>query len=212
MNYDKVQAILESDRSFSSRLSVKDTEVIGRKGHKVMVPALVYQVGEALKSCGLDLSAPKNVILATAASIPIGNSDGYVMQIQAPIASVTAPQPDASAPPLAKKLPKPAPPRQVIVKGAKPTAKPQPKPQDDPITQFTDSGAIHRFQCAIAAAQLLAAVSQLFEKDEWPGGDDRRKKLDDLIDEVEKVSTQHVNLSVKQIIRAQTAQKTSRES
>ena len=204
MSYNKIQLVLESDRSFASRLTVKDTEVAVRGGQKAMVPALVYQVGEALRASGYDLqSAPKNTILATAASIPVGTNG--IMPIVPPAMS------SAPAEPLPKRMPKPSPPKRVVVQGAKPSAKPLPKSLPDPVVQFTESGAIHRYQCAIASAQLLAALSQLFEKDEWPGHEERLKKLNDLIDDVEKASTQHVNLSVKQIIRAQAAQKTSRE-
>jgi hypothetical protein len=211
MSYAKIQAVLESDRSFASRLIVKDTEVVIRGGQKGMVPSLVFKVGEALKSAGIELqSAHKNMILATAATIPAGD---HVATPTIP-ATVSAPQPALvlAEPTPAKKVVKPSPPKQVVVKGAKPSDKPLPKPSPDPVIQFTDTGAIHRYQCAVASAQLLAALSQLFEKDEWPGHEERQKKLNDLIDDVEKASTQHVNLSVKQIIRAQAAQKTSREN
>lgn len=207
MSYQKVQTVLESDRSFVPRLIMRDTEVTLRGGQKIMVPRLVFQVGEALRANGFDLqSAPKNVVLATAASI---GSDGFQPPTTAPASVAIV----AEAEPVERKAIKPSPPKPVIVKGAKPSAKPMPRPAQtaDPVAQFIDNGAIHRYQCAIASAQLLAALSQLFEKDEWPGAEERRKKLNDLIDDVEKSSSQHVNLSVKQIIRAQTAEKANRE-
>lgn len=193
MSYQKIQKILEAEQSFVPQLSVKDVEVPGRAGQKLMIPSLVYRVGEALKNAGHELQgASKNLILAVAASIPAGS------------APVVVPPPSSVPETVRKPTAKPAPPKPVIVKGAKPSAKPTPKPVEQ-LTSAADSAVIHRYQCAIATAQLLAAVSQLFEKDDWPGCEERRKKLNDLIDDIEKASTQHVNLSVKQIIRARTA-------
>lgn len=196
MSYQKVQKALESEPSFAAQLAAKDTEVTGKGGQKSMIPALVFRVGEALKNAGFEMStASKNTILAMASSLPAG----------APAASpalVAAPASELTKRPAAK----PPPPKPVTVKGAKPSAKPAPKAPMEATPTIIDSSVIHRYQCAIASAQLLAALSQLMEKDDWPGSEERRKKLNDLIDDIEKVSTQHVNLSVKQIIRAQTAQ------
>ena len=200
MNYDRIHKILKSDGSFADRLAVNDTQVLGKGGHTVMIPLLVYQVGEAVRAANLEPQlVHKNAILATASTIPVGSNTVPQPLPSAKPEAVAAPVDDQSP----KRTVRPAPPKQVIVKGAKASSPPPAKPQPDPVVPFTDSGAIHRYQCAVASAQLLAALSQLFEKDDWPGNEDRRRKLNDLIDDVERVSTQHVILSVKQIIRAQ---------
>ena len=186
---------------FASQVANKDTEVQMRSGEKALLPALVVNVYNALKAAGRSMqSVPKNTILATAARL--SNGEPVPTAAPAPAAAPMAQKvarkkvaelPEAVKPP--KSTTKP-----VVVTTAR-AGVPRPVVVEKPI----DSEVIHRYQCAVAGAQLLAALHQLFEKDDFPGHELRKKKLDDLISEVEQSSSQHVNLSVKSIIRVKTS-------
>lgn len=214
MSYPRVQQILEADATFADRVSAKTVEVPGRNGAKVMVSNLAASVHNVLKQAGCNMqSVPRVTILATAARM--GTEP---VPFVAP-AAVTQAMPATPKPVRKKVAEKPAAkPAAPPPKPTPPPPKPQPKPQQSttkPVVVTTarpgtkvqaeppvDAGIIHRYQCAVASAQLLAALHQLFEKDDFPGHESRRKKLDDLINEVEQASSQHVIISVKAIIRA----------
>lgn len=189
---------------FASQVASKDTEVLMRSGDKVMMPCLVVNVYSALKAAGCNMqSVPRTTILATAARL--SNGEPVPTAAPAPAAAPVAPKiarKKAAAPVETPESPKPqkSTTKPVVVTTARAGA-PRPLVVEKPI----DSEVIHRYQCAVAGAQLLAALHQLFEKDDFPGHETRKKKLDDLISEVEQSSSQHVNLSVKAIIRAQTS-------
>jgi len=188
---------------FASQVAVKDKEVQMRNGEKVMLPTIVVNVYNSLKAAGCNLqSAPRPMILAAAARL----SNGEPVPAMAP-----APAPAPAAPKAVKKKEAAAPdtttprPQQSTTKPVVVTTARAGAPRPIAIEKPLDTDVVQRYQCAVAGAQLLAALHQLFEKDNFPGHELRRKKLDDLIDEVEKSSALHVNLSVKAIICAQTS-------
>ncbi|MGV0949157.1 MAG: hypothetical protein ACOYB3_00695 [Azonexus sp.] len=188
---------------FASQVAVKDKEVQMRNGEKVMLPTIVVNVYNSLKAAGCNLqSAPRPMILGAAARL----SNGEPVPAMAP-----APAPAPAAPKAVKKKEAAAPettptrPQQSTTKPVVVTTARAGAPRPIVIEKPLDTDVVQRYQCAVAGAQLLAALHQLFEKDNFPGHEVRRKKLDDLIDEVEKSSALHVNLSVKAIICAQTS-------
>jgi hypothetical protein len=192
MNYAKIQEILESEASFKGQVSTRDTKGATRGGGEAMYSALAVRVGNMLTEIGSDdKSNQKAVVLALAMRA----------------VSSSAPPPPASPPP-----PKP---RTVVAteEPVKVTSVPSPALQANPVRQqqkkqgvaldqFVDRNEIARYQSSIAISQLLAAVWQLAESDTWTGHERRKSILGDLMDEYEVVAKQHINLSVKQLIRA----------
>jgi len=59
---------------------------------------------------------------------------------------------------------------------------------------------ILHFQSAVASTQLLASLLLLAEHDEWPGHEERKALLNQLLESYEQMSKDHVNLSVRAII------------
>jgi hypothetical protein len=202
MSYLKIQQVLLADSMFAEQASVKDTEITMRNGEKAAFPALVVRVYDALRLAGGSAQgSSKNTILATAASLNAG----------LPVPAV-APAPPSTANPVKQAVKRATKAAAASPKVPQSTTKPivvhttrtgAPRSPATATERPVDTYVIHRFQCAVASAQLLAAVYQLFEKDDFPGHEERKRKLDALIDDVEKMSTEFVNLSVKQIIRAQ---------
>ena len=192
MSYKRIQQILAADPVFAPQLAVADTEVIVR-GEKTQVPALVANTFKAIQSSGVDMqSVARTTVLATASMVATAPTE-----VPTPVAPPPPPPPVVVAAPKTKPEPKP------LQSTSKPvvvtTARAGSQRQDEkPI----DTAIIHRYQCAIAGAQLLAALHQLFEMDDFPGHEKRKQKLDDLISEVEEASSTHVNLSVKALICA----------
>lgn len=184
---------------FADQVIAKDTEVQLRNGEKANHPALVVNVHNALKTAGANMqSASKTTILAIAASITSGRPMPVATPVPAPAPRLRRkPEPEKPAEPL-KPLQSTSKP--VVVSIARAGA-----PRPIVPERQVDADVIHRYQCAVASAQLLAALHQLFEKDDFPGHEQRKKKLDDLINDVEQASSTHVNLSVKAIIRAKTS-------
>lgn len=198
MSYQRIQQVLEADATFAATVANKDTQVHLRSGEVTKFSAIVVNVYNTLKAAGCNMqSVPKITVLATAASL----SNGGQVPTPAPVPPSAAPvkivrKKEADKPPtIPKSTTKP-----VVVTTARPGA-----PRPITVEKTVDTETIHTYQCAVAGAQLLAALHQLFEKDNYPGHEVRKKKLDDLIDEVEKASSNHVNLSVKAILRAQAA-------
>ena len=203
MSYPRIQQVLGADSVFADRTTTNDTEITLRCGEKELRPALVVNVFNALKAAGCNMqSVAKTTILATAARL--SNGEPVPTAAPAPAAAVApakvARKKEAESPTAPAQLKSTS--RPVVVTTARAGA-PRPIVPERPI----DQDVVHRYQCAVAGAQLLAALHQLFEKDDFPGHETRRKKLDDLISEVEQSSSLHVNLSVKAIIRAQTSTK-----
>jgi len=197
MSYPRIQQVLEADSMFAPQVTTKDTHVAMRSGEKVLLPSLVVGVYAALKAAGCNMqSVPKTSILATAArltngqpvlptiTVPMSLPDPKVARKKVQKSENSKPQQSTSKP---------------VMVGTVRAGAPRPAPVEKPI----DADIIRRYQCAVASAQLLAALHQLLEKDDFPGHEVRKKKLDDLITEVEQSSSTHVNLSVKAIIRAQ---------
>lgn len=151
-------------------------------------------------------SVAKTMVLATAARFLQGEPVPEV-----PVPALSAPEPeapkaivsrmkaagDAPAPKTPQSTTKP-----VVITTSRPGA---PRPLS--VEKQADVEVVQRYQCAVASAQLLAALHQLFEKDDFAGHEDRKKKLDELIDMVEKSSSHHVNISVKAILRSKAASK-----
>jgi hypothetical protein len=197
MSYPRIQQVLEADSMFVSQVANKDTTVTMRSGEKVQLPSLVVRTYDALKAAGCNMqSVARTTILAAAARLSSGEPLPYV-----------APAPPKAAPKAAKKAAEPPRAQQSTTKPVVVTTTRAGAPRPIVVEKHFDTDVIHRYQCAVASAQLLAALHQLFEKDDFPGHELRKKKLDDLITEVEQASSQHVNLSVKAIIRAQTTTK-----
>lgn len=206
MSYPRIKQVLRADPVFESLVATNDREVILRSGEKIALPSLVADVYAALKATGCNMqSVSRMMILAAAARLT----------------SSTAPVAEPSVPVVSAPPPPPPPPvRKRAVEAAKsppPSAPPQLKSTSKHVVVTTsrvgaapalaaekpvDTATIHRYQCAVASAQLLAALHQLFERDDFPGHDIRKKKLDDLITEVEQASSAFVNLSVRAILRA----------
>lgn len=202
MSYLRIQKVLEADSVFTSQVANKDTEVAVRNGEKVMLPSLVVNVFSILKANGCNMqSVSRTAILAAATRL----ADGEPVPVAPP-----APIIEQAPKPARKKAATPVVKPPESVKTQKSTTKPvvvttarAGAPRPIALEKPIDTEVIHCYQCAVASAQLLAALHQLFEKDTFPGHELRKKKLDDLINEVEQSSSQHVNLSVKAIIRAQ---------
>lgn len=206
MSYQRIQQVLEADATFAARVANKDTEVHLRNGETTKFSGLVVNVYSTLKAAGCNMqSVPKITVLATAARLQSGGT----VPTPAPSAPAAAPAPKAvrKKDGVRQEKPQQSTSKPVVVTTARPGA-PRPVAVEKPI----DTEVIHRYQCAVASAQLLAALHQLFEKDDFPGHEARQKKLDDLINEVEQSSSQHVNLSVKAIIRAQASIQTKPSS
>lgn len=184
---------------FAPRVQVKDTEVLLRNNEKTHVSSLAADVFQVLKGAGCNMQAvPKMTVLAAAARLSNG---------------LPVPQPAAPVPPTTEDAP-PAGPKKVT-EPSPPAAPRTPRSTTKPVVVTTTRTSnvlrptevpvsvevIHQYQCMIASAQLLAALHQLFERDTFPGHEQRKHKLEDLINDVESMSSQHVNLSVKAIIR-----------
>lgn len=200
MSYQRIQLVLEADPMFSSKVVNKDTEVSVRGGDTVRMNALVVGVHAALKSAGCNMQAvAKNTILATAARLMTGEAvPGCAPPPAQPkLDSPEAPKKKEGFKPAAAPKPIQSTTRPVIVTTSRAGA---PRPVQD---RQIDAEVVQTYQCAVASAQLLAALHQLFERDNFPGHESRKKKLDDLINSVEEMSSTHVNLSVKSIIASQ---------
>lgn len=198
MSYQRIHQVLQADSMFAGQVTVKDTEVVMRN-EKVLYPALVVNVYNALKTANCNLqAASKTTILAAAASLVAGRP---LPVVATPPATQTRVKKASPAKPAAPPKPLQSTSKPVVVTTARAGA-PRPPMPERPL----DADVVHRYQCAVASAQLLAAVHQLFERDDYPGHESRKKKLDELISEVEQIASSHVNLSVKQIIRAQAVQ------
>lgn len=199
MSYQRIQQVLEADPMFASKVADKDTEVPVRGGETVKMNSLIVNVHTTLKAAGCNMQAvAKNTILAAAARL----SAGGPVPVMAPV-SVVQPKPAAPSAPK-KKEGTPVAPRPlqsttkpVVVTTARAGA--QRQVPDKPL----DAEVIHTYQCAVASAQLLAALHQLMERDNFPGHEVRKKKLDELITSFEEMSSNHVNFSVKAIIESQ---------
>jgi hypothetical protein len=188
MNYAKIQEILASDAKFGPSVALRDTKVPTRNG-EVVYASLTVQVADAIEKHGLpDKSCSRAIVLAFATRLSKGQP--------APTAAVVV-QP-----------PTPQEPATIVVRPA-PTSDVKPSPekaqqrvQQADLAQFVSRGDIIKFQASVAIGQLLAAVFQLAESDCWEGNERRAVLLNELLESYEAVSKQHVNLSVKQIIRA----------
>jgi len=201
MSYPRIQQVLAAENMFAAQLANKDTEVTTRSGEKVMWPALVVNVYTTMKAAGCNMqSVPRMTVLAAAARLASGEPVPVVVPEPVPEPAPKAAQKAAQAKPVAPK-PLQSTTKPVVVTTTRPGEKPK------IVEPVVDSETIQRYQCAVAGAQLLAALHQLFEKDDGPGHELRKKKLDDLIDDVERASSASVNYSVKAIIRDKNATK-----
>jgi hypothetical protein len=190
MSYHRIQKVLAADNMFASRVTGKVDITPGTTAPKFVVDVYNY-----LKAGGQDMQAvPKMQVLAAAMQLASGTA--------AP--PPPPPVPPDPAPRPAKKVAKPMIPKSTTKPLVVSTVRAGEPRLAVPASPLVDAEVIHRYQCAVASAQLLAALHQLFERDTFPGHEGRKKKLDELITDVEQMSSAHVNLSVKAIIRDQT--------
>ena len=201
MNYNKIQEILQSDSKFAPLVANRDTKVTIRGG-ECLYAALTVRVAQEMAARGIDDKGfQKTLILAFAATL----SNGIVPPKASPPAVV--PVPPRAQPPPEKREANEKVERVVVKPSTNPAvvspAKQAAKQQQDKLDKFVERGDILKYQSAVAMCQLLASLFQLAENDTWPGNDKRKALLNELLESYEEQSKQHVNLSVKQILRAQ---------
>ena len=196
MNYNKIQETLQGDSKFAPLVANRDVKVPTRGG-EVAFAALTVRVAQEMSARGIeDKGWQKTLILAFAAKLSSGIT--------------TAPsgvEPKRSAVALKKGVEEKA--ERVTVRPTQnPSSPVSPakqaiQQQNQQLAKFIDKGEILKYQSAIAVCQLLASIFQLAEHDTWPGNEKRKALLNELLESYEELSKSHVNLSVKQIIRAQ---------
>lgn len=196
MNYNKIQEILQGDSKFAPLVANRDTKVPTRGGETAFA-ALTVRVAQEMTSRGIeDKGWQKTLILAFAARL----SSGVAIE-----PSVAATQ---KAAPIAKKGTEEKVERVTVKPTQSPSAPVSPakqavQQQSQQLAKFIDKGEILKYQSAIAICQLLASIFQLAESDSWPGNEKRKALLNELLESYEELSKNHVNLSVKQLLRAQ---------
>jgi hypothetical protein len=197
MNYNKIQEILQGDSKFAPLAANRDVKVVVRGG-ECSYSALTVRVAQEMAARGIeDKSFQKTIILAIAATL---SSGGDVL-------------PKTPAPPIACPPPQPVK-KPVEDKAERVTVKPtqsytpsapvkQTMQQQAKLDKFVERGDILKYQSAVAITQLLASIFQLADNDTWPGNEKRKALLNELLLSYEDISKTHVNLSVRQILRAQ---------
>lgn len=198
MNYNKIQEILQSDAKFAPLVDVRDTCVVGPNGERNVYAALTVQVAKEIAARGISYkNIQKIMVLALAATLC---KDATPPMQQSPIQKPV----DNPVPP--EKVPVPEKVERVVVTPLSATDTPvkaEARQQSAKLDKFVESNQIIKYQSAIAITQLLASIFQLSDNDNWPGHERRKALLNELLESYEEMSRNHVNLSVKQLIRAQ---------
>ena len=194
----KVQEFLESNSEFSDRVERRPVTYVFIDGTTYRASHLASMVLDAMKKAGHDMR-----------EVNENSVDTYARQVldswsKIDPNTVLTFREDGITEPEVEKCQKTTKKPVVVVTARSGQA------VDHKINQVA---VVQTYQCAVASAQLLAALHQLFEHDTGPGYEERRSKLDELIELVEKESSRHINLSVKAILRAKDqAQAQSRTS
>lgn len=195
MNYAKIQDILESEASFRDQVRNRTSKVATRGGGEAMFSPLAVQIGERCQLMKIESKAGNRAYVLAIARQLAGATNGASPVVRPPVPVVRphVPAPSEEAV-VVKSVPSPE-------LEATPARQSQRRQTAD-LEQFVDRNDILKYQVAIAISQLLAAVYQLAQEDTWDGHESRKKLLEELLDEYESTSKQHVNFSVKQLIRA----------
>lgn len=213
MNCARIQKVLDDEPRFQAIVSRRDQR-ISVKGTEHHYAPLTVAVGKALEGAGVDdTKCTREFILAfalrvSAGPLPVVSTEEKpssavkpkVPKVSKKAAVVQYPPSDVTA-----QAPSDAPEPVTVKCTPNPSAAPRPQiAVQEKLNQFIASGDMLRFQCCVAAGQLLAALYQLAEHDNQPGNEERKTLITTLVDKYEEMSKTYIQFSVKQIIRDRT--------